>query len=347
MRFAINVDASRFTTEKPYGQVLDEAFELASIADAADFDMLFVAEHHTIEMAIGPNPFVLLAAWAQQLRNLRLGPAVIATPYWHPIRLAEESAIFDLLSGGRLELGLGRGAYGYEFDRMGAGITPDRAREALGVVIPLLKRLWAGETVSSTDDIWPFPDAVAVPRPQEAPPLWVAARHPDSFTFAVENGCDVMATPLALPFSEVESLVERLDNACSAAQTPRPRMMVLRNTAVYADADRWMEPVTDLYDFSRHFQGLFRGPGSVRGGFVDPVDLGVVQESEHYTPEEISTNHVFGTPDVVVEKLRQYERLGIDHFLYATTPGTDHEFAKESLRLFIDEVMPAFGGGRR
>jgi alkanesulfonate monooxygenase SsuD/methylene tetrahydromethanopterin reductase-like flavin-dependent oxidoreductase (luciferase family) len=346
VKFAINLDISRFDESRSTEQVLADAFELAQMADEAGVEMLFVAEHHTLEFALGPNPFVLLSSWAARLENIRMGPAVIAVPYWHPIRLAEESALFDQLSQGRLELGLGRGAYQYEMDRMLPSLDPDRARSMLGDAIPLVRRLWSGGDVSGDGTAWTFPASSAVPRPLQTPvpPMWVAARHPDSFRFAVENHCNVMANPLAQPFAEVESLVERFQTACAAVEddTWRPRLMILRNGAVYDDPAQWRVPVDDLHRFARHFRALFDGDSAVKNGFVSPIDLETVQNQADYLPEQIKENHIFGTPDEVVEKLRGYEALGIDYYLYAMTPGTDPAFAKRSLELLITEVMPHF-----
>ncbi|MEA2556806.1 MAG: flavin-dependent trigonelline monooxygenase, oxygenase component [Actinomycetota bacterium] len=340
MRFAITIDLGRMSPDESMAEIADQALELAIVADQGGFDMIFAPEHHAIEMTIGPNPFIQLANWAPHLKRARLGPAVLSVPYWHPIRLAGEAALFDVLTSGRLELGLGRGAYQYEFDRMGGGIAPERARELLAEAVPLIKRLWAGECENDNEP-FPFPTATACPKPlqEPRPPIWIAARHPAVFDLAVEQECDVMATPLGWPFAEVESLAERLEAAVAGHPgARRPRFMVLRDTFVYADPDERITPVHDMYERSQRFQTLFLNSGGVKDGFPEPADL---SEDADSTPEAIWENHVFGTPDQVIAKLRRYEDVGVDFFLYGSS-ALNHEEARRSLELFINEVMPAF-----
>jgi len=340
MRFAITLDLGRTSPDESMAEVAEQALELAVAADQGGFDMIFAPEHHTIEMTIGPNPFIQLANWAPHLKRARLGPAVLSAPYWHPIRLAGEAALFDVLTGGRLELGLGRGAYQYEFDRMGRGMDPERARELLAEAVPLIKALWAGESENPREP-FPFPISTACPKPlqQPRPPIWIAARHPAVFDLAVQEECDVMATPLSWPFSEVESLAERLEAAVAGHPgARRPRFMVLRDTFVYADPDEWMTPVRDSYESAQRFQTLFQNSGGVRNGFPEPADLSGDADS---TPDAIWENHVFGTPDEVIAKLRRYEEVGVDVFLYGSSAMTFAD-ARASLDLFIAEVIPAF-----
>lgn len=343
MRFAITIDLGRLAPDVDLAQAARESLELAKLADEGGFDIIFAPEHHAIQMTIGPNPFVQLAYWAPHVKRARLGPAVIAVPYWHPIRLAGEAALFDLLSGGRLELGLGRGAYQYEFDRMGAGIDADHARDMLTEMVPLLKQLWTGGC--SHDALWAFPESVATPPPvqQPYPPLWIAARHPAVFDFAVREECDIMANPLAHGFDEVESLVQRLETAvANNADARRPRMMMLRNTCVYDDATQWEIPVNQLREFAARFLTLFDNSGGVPHGFPDRADIARLPNADEYEPKTAWKNHIFGTPDEVIEKLKPYEQAGIDYFLYATSPGLPPDMTRRSLELFVEHVIPAF-----
>src|SRR5690606_14556416 len=98
------------------------ALELVKLADQGGFEIAFAAEHHTIEFTISPNPLMLLTHWANHTKRIRLGTGTLVAPYWHPIRLAGEIALADLLMEGRLEVGIARGAYQYEFDRMAGGL---------------------------------------------------------------------------------------------------------------------------------------------------------------------------------------------------------------------------------
>ncbi|TIU81517.1 MAG: LLM class flavin-dependent oxidoreductase, partial [Mesorhizobium sp.] len=86
------------------------------------FETIWTPEHHTIECTISPNPFQILTWLSQHTSSIRLGTATLAAAYWNPIRLAGEAALCDHLTNGRLEFGIARGAYQYEFDRMAPGV---------------------------------------------------------------------------------------------------------------------------------------------------------------------------------------------------------------------------------
>ena len=339
------IDVGRTSPYQSTREVMDEDLGIVTLADAAGFDAVFCGEHHGIELTIAPNPFIQLAAWAQHTERIRLGTAVLSAPYWHPLRLAGEAAFVDQLSGGRLEIGIGRGAYQYEFERMGNGISPEEARERIAELVPAVKALWRGD-YAHDGPAFRFPTATAAPKvvQEPHPPIWIAARHPDVFALAVANRCDVMATPLHWPFAEVVSLRERLDAAIAdGGGAWRPRFMVLRDTFVYEDESEWRVPVDLVRDHARYFETLFRNVGGVHNGFVEPADFSTFDDREGYEPEALWENHVFGTPAEVIEKLRRYEAAGVDRFLLGVGP---HRLTRRSLELFVSEVMPAFAADR-
>src|SRR5205823_14461950 len=122
--------------------VVAHTVALVQLAEHGGFEIAWAAEHHTIELLVAPNPFTLLMDWAAHTSRIRLGTAVVVAPYWHPIRVAGEAALVDLYSDGRLELGLGRGAFQYEFDRMGGGIDQREGGRYLREMLPVLHGLW-------------------------------------------------------------------------------------------------------------------------------------------------------------------------------------------------------------
>lgn len=347
MKFAIVLNMDRLTPDTPMPEVWRRVTELAGIADEGGFEMIFTAEHHTIEATIAPNPFQVLAAWSREVRRARLGTAVLSASYWHPIRLAAEAALCDIITGGRLELGIGRGSYQYEFDRMRPGIPQQEGVAYMKEIVPAVKELWKGD-YAHDGKYWQFPAATSVPKPLQAqPPMWCAARDPGSFDWAVKNGLSIMATPLHAPHAEVETLVDRFNTTLAAnPNVPRPRLMMLRRTAVYEDAQDWKVPVDSLTNYGRYFENLLKNLGGVRNGFTEPVDFGVVANKSDYAPQSLRENMMFGTPEEVVSKLKAYEALGIDYFLYGAFFGMPYERVKRSLELFVSEVMPRFRDSR-
>ena len=143
----------------------------------------WAAEHHGLEFWHAPNPLTILTDWAARTTRIRLGVGVAVAPYWHPLRLAGEAGLVDIYSDGRLELGISRGAFNFEFARMANGITPEEGRSHVFEMVPLLKKLWAGD-VEHRGKHWSFPTVTSAPKPLQKPhpPLWLAARDPRAST---------------------------------------------------------------------------------------------------------------------------------------------------------------------
>ena len=349
MKFSIVVNMDRFDPATDMRDVAGRCLELVRLADQGGFEIVWTAEHHAIEVTIAPNPFTLLTCWGQHTRHIRLGTAVVATPYWHPIRLAGEAGLADVLLDGRLEIGFGRGAYQYEFDRLAGGMPQGEGGKYLREIVPVVKELWKGD-YAHDGELWQFPAVTSVPKPLQKPHprLWVAARDPNTFDFAVRNGCHIMSNPLQRPFEEVTVLCDRFEQTVrNNPQVPRPEHLMLRQVCVYDDPDDWKVPVRAAIDFGRHFENLFRNLGSVKNGFPEPVDYEIVADKENYAPEALHENMIFGTPDKVIEKLERYEAAGVDHFLYGACFGLPHDVAVRSLELFNETVLPHFRSRER
>jgi alkanesulfonate monooxygenase SsuD/methylene tetrahydromethanopterin reductase-like flavin-dependent oxidoreductase (luciferase family) len=344
LKFAIAVNMQRFDPEEDVRNIAAQALKLVQIAEQGGFEVAFAAEHHTIELTIAPSPFVLLTHWADHTSRIRLGTATVVAPYWHPIRLAGEAALFDVLSDGRLELGIARGAYQYEFDRIAKGIPQQTGVAYMKEIVPAVKALWAGDYAHDGEH-WKFPTATSVPKPLQKPhpPIWIAARDPGTFDWAIKNGADIMTTPLSRPNSEIQVLSEKFCQALSDnPDIPRPRLLMLRQSFVYEDPADWRRPVEASMVHGRHFENLFQTSGVVRNGFTEPVDLSTVANHENYDPARLRDSLVVGTPDEVVNKLRLYESAGVDLFCYGVNVGLPWSDLVRSLELFIERVMPAF-----
>ncbi|WP_293576870.1 LLM class flavin-dependent oxidoreductase [Phaeobacter sp.] len=343
MKFSIVINMARFDTSKGMDQIAAEALDLVKIADQGGFDIVWTAEHHTIELTISPNPFQLLAHWGNHTKNVRLGTGVVAAPYWNPIRLAGEAALCDILTGGRLELGLGRGAYQYEFDRMAGGMPQGEGGRYLREIIPAVQRLWEGD-YAHEGEIWNFPSVACVPKPLgKAPRMWVAARDQNTFEFALKNNCHVMSTALRKDFAEVEDLENKFQAAKKVAGNPAGLShATLRVCCVYDDPAVLDTAVASVVNFGRNFENLFKNAGSVSNGFPEPVDFNTVAARGEYQPENLKENLLFGTPDEIIAKLERYQALGIDHIMIGPTFGLPHDVAQRTVELFADRVIPHF-----
>ena len=145
MKFDLAVNLERIDDKVSMVDVKNHTLEMVQIADKHGFNIVWAAEHHALEMTIAPNPFQILTWWAAHTDNVRLGTAVAAAAYWHPIKLAGEAAFTDLITGGRLEFGIGSGAYQREFDRMRPGLKQSDAWEYMQESLPVVRNLWSGD----------------------------------------------------------------------------------------------------------------------------------------------------------------------------------------------------------
>ena len=344
MRFSLAINLERSHPDEDMAVLNRHMMEMVQLAEDSEFDIAWVSEHHALEQNISPAPFQTLAWLAAHTSRLRLGTAVVVAPYWHPVKLAGEAATLDLLSSGRLEFGIGRGAYQREFDIM-LGNTPQEEGNAyMYEMLPVLKELWKGD-YKHDGKYWSFPTATSVPKPIQKPhpPIWVAARDQSTYDWAIANGCHIQSWAIARPFSEVELYKKRFEDAVKKHRpsTP-PQFMTMRWSAVYDKPDGWEAPVNAVVRRAAKFENLFKNLGGVKNGFPQEIELHVIANRAEYQPPALCENLVFGTPDEVISKLRRYEALGVDNFCFNTSYSLPLDFQKKSLKLFIDEVMPAF-----
>ena len=344
MKFHLAINMERMTPTIDMREVERHTLEMVQMADEGGFEIAWSAEHHALEMTIAPNPFQILTWWAAHTSRIRLGTAVVVAPYWHPINVAGEAALLDLYSGGRLEFGIGSGAYQREFDRMYPGLKQSEGYRYLQEMLPVVKALWQGDC-EHEGEFWSFPIATSVPKPLQTPhpPIWVAARAPVTYDYAVKNGCNILSWPLTRPMSEVEVYKQRLDTALAENPgKPRPIFAAMRHTAVYDHKDEWEVPVNAAIHQLGRFENLFKNLGDVENGFAAGVELADLANRDEYNPKMLHENLMFGTPDEIIRKLRLYEDLDVDHFTYYASLGLGQKEQKRSLELFIKEVMPAF-----
>ncbi|MGI9371188.1 MAG: LLM class flavin-dependent oxidoreductase [Hyphomicrobiales bacterium] len=345
MKFHLAINLERMDASSDMAAVRDHTLDMVKMADKAGFEIAWAAEHHALEMTIAPNPFQILTWWATVTDNIRLGVGVANAAYWHPIDIAGEAAFLDLISNGRLEFGLGSGAYQREFDRMRPGLDQRDSYLYVQEMLPLIQELWKGD-VEHNGTYWQFPKATSCPKPvQDKVPMWVAARAPVTFDYAVANNCNIMSWPLTMPFSEAETYRERLDEAVEkAGGTFDGQFAMMRHTAVYANEDDRQTSIHAVRNVLGQFGNLMTKKGDVVNGFPDRVPLEELDGNFRVDPAMLEENLVFGSPETVISKLKKYETLGVDSFIYYASMGLGLTEQKRSLQLFIDEVMPEFVG---
>ncbi|UWR43765.1 LLM class flavin-dependent oxidoreductase [Phaeobacter inhibens] len=344
MRFSLFVHMERTSAEQDQQRLYDEFVALAKIADDGGMHAVWTGEHHGMDFTIAPNPFLNLVDLARQTRHVRLGTGTIIAPFWHPIRLAGEAAMTDLITEGRLELGIARGAYSYEYERMVPGMDAWDAGQRMRELVPAIQGLWRGDYAQEgTYHSFPATTSSPKPRQENGPPIWVAARDPNSHEFAVANGCHVQVTPLWQGDEEITRLIETFNDACAKyPDVQRPDIMLLNHTYIAADAADAQKAAEEINRFYCYFGAWFKNERPVSQGLIAPLSEAEIAAHPFYSPEAMLRDNVIATAEDAIARIRGYEALGYDEYSFWIDSGMSFERKRASLERFIRDVMPAF-----
>lgn len=344
MKFSLFLHMERINAQQTHKELYREMVELSEMADKGGFHAIWTGEHHGMDFTIAPNPFINIADLARRTKNVRLGTGTVVAPFWHPIRLAGEAAMTDIITDGRLDLGIARGAYAFEYQRMVNNMDAMTAGSHMREMVPILRKLWEGDYTHEGKH-WNFPKTTSSPKPLQpgGVPIWVAARDPMSHDFAVANGCHVQVTPLHLGDEEVKLLIGRFNDAVkNHPEVPRPKVMLLMHGYCGADEADCRQGAEDLRRFYCYFGAWFKNDRPISQALIAPLSEEEMAGMPHYAADKMYANTVTGTPDQVIARLRQYEALGYDEFSLWIDSMMPTERKKASLQRYIDHVLPAF-----
>ncbi|MFK7753755.1 MAG: LLM class flavin-dependent oxidoreductase [Sedimentitalea sp.] len=342
MDFSLFAHMERLDPGQNHAALYSDFLDLCTLADDGGMRAIWTGEHHGMEFTIAPNPFLTITDLARHTKHVKLGTGTVIAPFWHPIRLAGEAAMTDLITGGRLELGVARGAYSYEYERMMPGMDAWEAGQRMRETVPLLPQLWDGDCAHD-GEFYQFPETTSAPKPVQdgGPPIWVAARDPNSFEFAINNGFNVQVTPLWQGRDEIETLMTRFNETCAASDKPRPKVMLLHHTYVARDEDDAAEAAQELSRFYNTFGAWFQNKRAVRQGQIDPLSAQEMADNAMMSPANMARDLTIGTIAQVTEQVRHYRDLGFDEFSFWSDNGMSGPRKRASLERFITQVMPA------
>ncbi|WP_298905263.1 LLM class flavin-dependent oxidoreductase [uncultured Aliiroseovarius sp.] len=343
MEFSLFAHMERITPDQSHAQLNEEFIELCKMADDAKMRAVWTGEHHGMDFTIAPNPFLTLVNLAHHTKHVRLGTGTVIAPFWHPIKLAGEAASADLMTDGRIELGIARGAYSYEYERLMPGLDAWEAGQRMREMAPLVPQLWKGDCAHE-GEFFQFPATTSAPKPaqEDGPPIWIAARDPNSHEFGVQNGFNIQVTPLWQGIEEIESLMDRFNAACDGYDGKRPKIMLLHHTYVGKDAADVDLAAKELSRFYCYFGAWFQNKRPVSQGLIQELTEDEMAANTMMAPENLKRDLTIGTAQEVIDQIKRYEDLGYDEYSFWIDSGMSFERKRESLARFIDDVMPAF-----
>jgi probable F420-dependent oxidoreductase len=344
MKFSMSLPILRDAgTRDPYGRT----FELARLAEDAGFDTATTGHHH-FQPGIMSDPLTFLAAVAARTTTLRVGTGIFQLPLHHPVRVAEQVATIDEMSGGRVSLGVGLGWSALEYETFGGSLRERGAR--MEEALEILRLVWTGEHTSYDGRFWQFDELTVYPRPvqQPHPPLWVAGVADAAVRRAARLGDAWLCGP-------VQSL--GVATRCLAtyraerAALGRPDDWILRRYAwVGADHEQVREQVLPAYVDGLMVHWRESTEDATEQELFDRIDRG-----ERVGPEEIAEDRLlWGDPEHVVGQIERYrEATGCEHVHASFGAGLSAEFGDRSsmgefdemaemIQLFGSEVIPAF-----
>jgi probable F420-dependent oxidoreductase len=323
-----------------------ESFALAQIAEDAGFDTVTIGHHHFLP-GNQADPLTFMTAVAARTSTLRVGTGIFQLPIHNPVRVAEQVATIDQLSGGRVSLGVGLGWWPLEYEVHGSNFRQRGAR--IEEALEILKLVWTQENTAYAGRFWSFPELTVHPRPVQHPhpPLWVAGVADAAVERAARLGDAWLCGPVQ-SITKANSCLRIYRAACTAAGT-RPDWILRRYAWLGTDSARVNEDVLPAY-----VDGLMEHWRESAEDAEEKELFARIDAGDNVTPQEIARDRLlWGAPDDVVEQIERYRReTGAEHVhaaFGAGLPGSSElstfgsfEDHAAMIRLVGREVIPAF-----
>ena len=331
--------------------VFAEHMALGDLAEPLGFDSLFALEHHFTGYAMSPSPTQLLSYYAGRTKRITLGTAVIVLPWHDPVRVAEEIALLDVISGGRCLFGFGRGAASAEYAGFRVSMEEARARfvESAKIIVEALTHdsfEWDGE-------FFKIPRTAIRPRPISHPErrFYASSVSPESAEIMARLGFGVLVVMQNEWAKAAEDIQRYRDLATSVGHTPRPPIILTNISCADSRGEaqeraaqylsRKWDSIDNHYHFSDGHLATVKGYefyGGMAKTYSKMKDEGFRKKATDFYVKI----QIVGTPDECIQQVAELRRLtGVDHLVTEFGfGGMPHDQAELNMRLFADRVVP-------
>jgi alkanesulfonate monooxygenase SsuD/methylene tetrahydromethanopterin reductase-like flavin-dependent oxidoreductase (luciferase family) len=317
-------------------------FELIALAEALGFDVAWLAElHFGGAFSLLSTPLMLVPLIAQRTPRIRIGTAVTLLPLHHPLSSAEQAATADVLSGGRLEFGVGRGSIPTQFHGFGVPVAENRARfdEALEII----RLAWTQERFSYRGAFYQVEEVSVVPRPQQHPhpPIRVAVHTAESFAHLGELGLPIYSGTTTTPLPQLrECMAIYREHFSAAGHTWQPEQMALMLPVYVGARDEMRRGVHRYY---KNLETIFADVPASYGQHL--ARLAIIRENIANLPFEkfCRDQGVFGDAAEVVDRMQAArDDFGLSQIICWFDQGNmlPRAEVERTMRRFADEVMP-------
>ena len=336
MRFYINILATYFPDiDPPYEVYYEQILEQVALAEELGWECFMFNEHHFLGYG-GPiaNPAVLLAAAAARTSKIHLGPCIAILPLRHPLHSAEDYAMVDAISGGRLEFGIGSG--NTEMDYKVFGVTRENDRQRLHEALEIVLKAWGQDHASHRGEFWRFDELTLYPRPmqQPHPPIWVAGTSAEGLGWAGRQGYHIMTVGHPHPPEKVCLGVEAWKRGLIEAGFDPSNKHCQFHVRTHVHEDSEQAKLTGMAAVKRYDEISRIGRRSLSAA-----------PAEYDWEMMLATGrNNYGNPEQCIRNIRN----AMKNYYFDTLTTTfnfgaiPHAEIMKSMRLFAGEVMPAF-----
>ncbi len=333
---------SAYYPDKSYGgdRLIDDMIAQARLADDLGYRSVSIPEHHLIDILLIPAPLLLAVRLTSETRHVKLMTSVAVLPLHDMRTYAGEVIMADILTNGRLVLGIGRGAFAVEMSRLGTPI--EESREKFDESLTVLQKLLGEEDVSFQGKYYNFEPLTVMPRPVRPIQMMMAVMVPDGIYACTKRGFHIQTTPLAGSRQAMLDQVNAFHRAKAEMGQAGAHLTLSLSRVAWlarneAEKRRMIEAAHDYY---ARFDNVYSGPGLITGGAIHPLP-------RKQTIEELQSNLLIGTRQELIDKLAEYHEANVDEIILSQNLGCPNEETMDNMRAIAEEVMPHFSPRRR
>ena len=309
-----------------------EMLEQAVHAETCGYRGVSIPEHHLVNILLIPSPLQFAVKVAAHTESVEIATSVCQLPLRDMRVFAGEVIQAQTLCGGRLILGVGKGAFGYETERMGISFDSTKAKfeESLQVLEALLSQqnvAWAGE-------YYHFEPLTVMPRPEEAIPIALAIMAPRGIEAMAAKGYHIQTTPLGAHHNVLMEQVNAFyGGKATAGPNCRSRLSLQRGLFLAKNDADTKDKIAHAHCYYQRFDNVFGGPGIVERGIIKPLP-------RTQSMEELGQNVLICGSAEMVDRLSEYAELGIDEVIASSNFGQNQSETLEMMSRFGEEVLP-------
>lgn len=330
---------SAYYPDTHYGakRFFDDMVEQAVHADSLGYQAVSIPEHHAINILLTPSPLQMAVKIAAETERVEIVTSIAVLPVRDMRIFAGEVIQASCLCDDRLVLGVGRGAFKYEIERLGVDMqeTRDKFDESLAVLQALLTQ----REVSWDGEYYKFDPMTVMPQltDQNVPPIMIAAMAPEAIYHCAKRGLNIQTAPLAGNHQHLLDQINAFGRAKAelGAAGDALRLSVLRTMWLTKDAAQVTQKMNQVEDYYKRFDNVFSGPGEVKNGAITALP-------RQQSIQELEKNVMVCPSAEMIDKISLYQEAGVKEIILSSAIDCPQAEVLDMMQRFAEEVMPHF-----